>query len=279
MIKKSRKNTKFVIAFSIIFTAFLAFMGCSDPSSTSTSTSSSGSSSSSSTSTVPAATTPVDSSSNYLADSMAWPFNYEDHVEKYYGLPTDFEEELDVRNFLIVLDDSGSMGGSKMRTAKKAIIEWSKSFKPTDNVGLITFKNRSEWLMRKFDSDAKASFDANVQDVDDGGSTPLTGALSKAFIMLTRQGMRQLSYGDYTIVVVTDGEADEPRSLNRTIDKVLTTSPVQIFAIGFGVGENHTLNQQSRLEYLMADDLDALRQGLSEVLAESDTFDDGPDFQ
>jgi hypothetical protein len=54
----------------------------------------------------------------------------------------------------------------------------------------------------------------------------------------------------------------------------LKTTPINIYSIGFCIGENHALNQPGRTFYKAADNPAALRKGLEEVLAESETFDE-----
>ncbi len=207
----------------------------------------------------------------------AWPFGLEDELQTpKEGVAT--VENLTGRNFVLVFDDSGSMkdskcsgGRSKIDAAKAAVVEWSQSVPEGANLGLVTFHSR-HWSLQPLTASGMAEFINVVKSIDAGGGTPLTVAVHSAFVMLTEQGLKQLGYGEYTIVVVTDGEADRMKDLKRKIQYILDNSPVQIHTIGFCIGTDHTLNQAGRTIYKAADDPEELRQGLQEVLAEAEAF-------
>jgi len=106
-----------------------------------------------------------------------------------------------------------------------------------------------------------------------GGLTPLDEAVAEAYDMLTKQAQRQLGYGQYTIVVVTDGMATNSTALIQVVNRILAKSPVIIYSIGFCIGPGHSLNQPGRMVYKTANDSAGLRRGLKDVLAEAETFD------
>jgi len=113
-----------------------------------------------------------------------------------------------------------------------------------------------------------------VHNITQGGGTPLSEAFQSSFLMLTKQGLQQLGYGEYTIVVITDGAASSRVQLNKWVHFVLNNSPIQIYTIGFGIGTDHTLNQPGLTQYKPAENLAELQMGLKEVLAEAETFDE-----
>lgn len=208
----------------------------------------------------------------------AWPFGLEDEL----GAPEEgmtTADNLAVRNFVLVFDDSGSMqdvkcsaGKKKVDAAKAAVVEWSQTVPEGANLGLVTFHS-GDWPLQPLTADSMVEFIKAVKSIDSGGGTPLAAAVKNAFVMLTEQGLKQLGYGEYTIVVVTDGEADRMKSLKQRIQYILRNSPVQIHTIGFCIGDDHTLNQPGRTIYKAADNPEELRQGLREVLAEAEEFD------
>jgi hypothetical protein len=95
-----------------------------------------------------------------------------------------------------------------------------------------------------------------------------------AYKAFTDQGRRQLGYGEYTIVVVTDGIANSIPQLQQVVDKIIATTPINIYSIGFCIGKEHSLNQPGRTLYKSADNPEQLDKGLREVLAESESFDE-----
>jgi len=184
------------------------------------------------------------------------------------------------QNYVLIFDGSGSMGDvkcsagrKKIDVAKEAVIEWSKTLPPDANIGLVAFHNRG-WVFGKLGETDHQTFIKDVQSLSYGGKTPLTKAFGHAYRDITFQGQKQLSYGEYTIVVVTDGIANSPSQLYDTVETIQDASPITIYTIGFCIGDKHSLNQPGKTIYKAADNPEALRQGLKEVLAESVTFDD-----
>lgn len=208
-----------------------------------------------------------------VADKKPWPYLSKESEKETLA------EKLTAKNFVVIFDGSGSMaerkcsaGRRKYEVARDAFKEWCKSVPPDANVGLVSFHNDgwSEITLRKFDP--QRFFDV-IDRITPGDKTPLTEAVTKAHDMLAPQARRQLGYGEYHIVVVTDGIANNPRSLYSAVGSILSRTPVIIHTIGFCIGEKHSLNQPGRTYYRTAVDPASLRKGLQDVLAESETFD------
>jgi Mg-chelatase subunit ChlD len=207
-----------------------------------------------------------------------WPFSFEGQIVAKVQ-PETVANKMITRNFVIIFDDSGSMadpdadGTPKIDTAKNAVVEWSKSVPDGANVGLVSFHS-GIWSLQPLTPASKDQLISVVQKIRQGGNTPLSAALQASFDMLTKQGIQQLGYGEYTMVVITDGEAKSATRLNKLVHFVLDNSPIQIYTIGFGIGTDHTLNQPGLTQYKPAENLTELQKGLKEVLAEAETFDE-----
>ncbi len=192
----------------------------------------------------------------------------------------DLADNLLTRNYFLIFDGSGSMRDSKcsgarqkIEVAREVVSQWSEGIEPEANLGLIAF-HANGIISLPLTSGSRDNFIDTVSKIQAGGSTPLAEAVNYAYEASTKQAKRQLGYGEYTIVVVTDGIADDAYKLKKVIEKILTESPVNIYSIGFCIGTSHSLNQYGRTIYKAADNPQQLRQGLQEVLAESETFDD-----
>jgi len=74
------------------------------------------------------------------------------------------------------------------------------------------------------------------------GFWPLSVAIEHGYKALTKQASLQLGYGEYHLVVVTDGEANTGYEPNKAVQSVLTESPVVIHTIGFCIRGSHSLN-------------------------------------
>jgi Ca-activated chloride channel homolog len=191
-------------------------------------------------------------------------------------------ENLTAKNYILILDGSGSMndsecaGGrdkSKIKVAKEAVREWLTTVPADENVGLVSF-NDAGWTVASLQSGDRRDFIQAIQKIRAGGYTPLASAIKAAIEMLTQQGQKQLGYGEYTIVVVTDGmDNDRSERLSRWVDAALERTPIQIYTIGFCIGGSHDLNQPGRIAYREAKNPQELRKGLQGVRAESESFD------
>ncbi|MDQ7783723.1 MAG: VWA domain-containing protein [Desulfomonilaceae bacterium] len=207
------------------------------------------------------------------AEKKPWPYLGKE------GGKDEVAEHLTAKNYVVIFDGSGSMaetkcagGRRKYEVARDAFMEWAKSVPPDANVGLVAFHNNgwSEIPLGAFDSNR--FFDV-INRIIPGDTTPLTKAATRAHDMLTPQARRQLGYGEYHIVVVTDGIANDPRRLFKTVNTILARTPIIIHTIGFCIGDKHSLNQPGRTYYRTAMDPASLRKGLQDVLAEAETFD------
>ncbi|MDP2932715.1 MAG: VWA domain-containing protein [bacterium] len=206
------------------------------------------------------------------AASGIWPYLAERQ-------PDVVQPNLTAKNYVLIFDGSGSMdksdcsdGRRKIDVAKEAVIEWYKTIPPEANVGLVAFHGKWTTLDLTSKKDA-TNFISAINSIRPDGNTPLATAVKLSYGMLTKQAQRQLGYGEYVIVAVTDGENNDQReSLKEWVIHVLQT-PINIYTIGFCIKGSHSLNQPGRTIYREANNPQELRKGLQEVLAESEKFD------
>lgn len=205
---------------------------------------------------------------------IVWPFITDSQEE------TELADNFTAPNYILIFDGSGSMDDSecsderrKIDVAKEAVTEWSKTVPENANLGLVAF-HRNEWTHLKLAAGQRQDFTNAIYKLEHGGSTPLSKAFEFAYKACTSQGQSQLGYGEYTIVVVTDGIANNPELLSEHVNFILEKTPINIYSIGFCIGSNHSLNQPGRTVYKAANNPAELQQGLQEVLAESESFDE-----
>lgn len=187
--------------------------------------------------------------------------------------------DLFARNYYVVLDASGSMNEkgcsgeqSKIRAAKEALQAFVQTLPRDANLGLQVFDARgvNEWLPLGVNN--RPEFQRQLDTVRANASTPLKAAITNAYGKLQAQGARQLGYGEYHLVIVTDGHADQGQDPTAIVNKILAESPVVVQTIGFCIGAKHALNQAGRTMYKEANNVEDLRQGLADVLAEAPQF-------
>jgi Ca-activated chloride channel family protein len=187
--------------------------------------------------------------------------------------------ELTRSNYYIVFDASGSMNESrcsgdrsKLDVAKQALLRFASRLPASANLGLHVFDSQGIRQLLPLGPLDRATLEAHVDAVRAGGGTPLAESALEAYGVLTAQGRKQLGYGEYHLVIVTDGEAtgEDPGAV---VNRIVGESPVLVNTIGFCLSDNHSLNQAGRVIYKAADNPAALEQTLADVLAEAPSFD------
>lgn len=188
--------------------------------------------------------------------------------------------ELTSKNYYVVLDCSGSMGDTgcsndmpKLTVAKASLSKFVNLVPEDANLGLMVFHNDQINELIPLGKNNRDRFVKAVYHTSNGGGTPLFSAIRQAYFQMEAQGRKQLGYGEYTLVIVTDGKASNNQDPTEIVHWILDYSPIQIHTIGFCIGTKHSLNIPGRTVYKAADNPDQLDKGLQEVLAESEAFD------
>ena len=186
----------------------------------------------------------------------------------------------------VVLDDSGSMGegmpgtrGTKMDAAKAALRGVFAALPPGARVGLFALNTSSSspgggYELLPIAEPDPGAVDRVLNNIRADGGTPLGERLEQATAALqTLRAARQ--YGDYRLLIVTDGEVSDADRLEAAVPRALGAG-LTVDVIGVAMAGDHTL--ATRVDrYRRADDPAALRAALEEVLAESTGSSDAGD--
>jgi len=201
----------------------------------------------------------------------SWPESNEDAL--------DMADDLTATNYYLVLDGSGSMAESrcsgntnKMTAAKQAVATFTKQIPQQANMGLFVFDNQGTNERVALGPNNRDSMLQAIGQVRANGGTPLKSAIKQGYQSLEKQAKKQLGYGEYHLVVITDGEASGNQNPKRVVRTILEDSPIVIHTIGFCIEGGHSLNQAGRINYKQANDPSSLQQGLQDVLAEAPSF-------
>ncbi len=202
--------------------------------------------------------------------------------------PGDIPEDarLDVNrqrtNVAVVLDMSGSMGkddcagdhASKAVAARAALEAWVAAVPRDANLGLIAFSDSRVQTLVPLGTDNRERFVDTARAVNPSGGTPLLSGMKAAHRMLIERARFQLGYGRYQIVMITDGEHSQGENPLPEVEAILANpaNPVEIHTIGFCIDDS-ALKQPGLVQYQSAHDPEQLAEGLSQVLAESSTFE------
>jgi Ca-activated chloride channel homolog len=182
-------------------------------------------------------------------------------------------------NFYFLFDMSGSMdekcsGKRKIDGAKEAVARFMKNIPDSVNIGLMLFGTRTgddygEAL--PLASGNKEEFLKIINSLEPNGKTPLGEALLASVDKIVEQYKRQLGYGTYRIIIITDGE-ETGIDLKQPCDYLARHGFIGLYSIGLCMKNSHTLKKYS-LSYRDANNYEELEQALVEATAESDVFD------
>jgi Ca-activated chloride channel family protein len=199
-----------------------------------------------------------------------------DHIER-VEIPLDDAtgEASLARNFYFIFDGSGSMaetqaGQVKLKGAKEAVRRFLTKIPADANLGLFVFDARGAREVVPLGPDNRDTFMQAVDAVRADGRTPLGESIQFGTDRLVEQYKKQLGYGEYRLVVVTDGKATGipiPDAAQHA-----TRYGMPIYAIGLFIEGGHPLRQYA-VSYREANNYEDLERALEETLAELPSFD------
>jgi hypothetical protein len=204
---------------------------------------------------------------------------------------SDAEASLDL-NVYFVFDGSGSMNNCppippsdqernfdgrcdrKIKAAKEAVSAVVKTLPPNTNLGLYVFDNNGRSERVKLAGNNQTEFLNAVNRIVAGDGTPLGAAMEKGAKALEVQFKKQLGYGEYRLVVVTDGMPDTPSEVPHALSQIRKSGvPISIYTVGFGMNDpNHPLRKAS-VTFWAAYTGEAVKDALQKSLSETQDFD------
>ena len=173
------------------------------------------------------------------------------------------------RYWEIFLDTSGSMEGGKLAEAKRAIEEFLTTAPGELAIGLAVFRGDGTIIqVVPIAHDNRQSIMNRLPVLRAGGGTPLTEAVQFCSEQLAQQMEQSYGYGEFNLLVVTDGEADDKKTLAQAVqvmqERNVYGAPMLLSTIGFQLNEEHSLKQGS-LKYLEANDSAGLLSAMQEA--------------
>lgn len=185
------------------------------------------------------------------------------------------------RNIYFVFDGSGSMEEafvsdrsfpSKLDGAKWAVREFMKNVPPDVNLGLYVFDARGQREVIRLGPGNKEAFQGEVASITANHGTPLGEAIMFGTDRLVEQYKKQLGYGDYRLVVVTDGMANGAVSVQHAC-AYATERKIPAYTISLDIDKaSHPLSFWSK-SFMEAKSAQDLKRGLEESMAELPAFD------
>lgn len=198
------------------------------------------------------------------------------------GTPEAGQVGLTRTNLVAVLDMSNSMlsddcaGDYHNRSvaARAALRAWLDSVPADANLALVVFDAGGTSVRVPLGVGNRDVFVDAVNRAQPGGVTPLSEAVALGQTMLEAQAAHQRGYGEYRIVVITDGRHSDGYDPAATINDIFDNfaNPIEIHTIGFCITAS-ALNQPGVTYYRSANNPDDLRLGLESALPEAIAFD------
>ena len=193
------------------------------------------------------------------------------------------DDDIHKDNIVVILDASGSMQDkfsgdrtkSKMEAAKAALQEVLSKVPDDTHIGLLVFSGaniRNEWVYPLGPKDTEKLI-AAIHLPQPSGNTPLGKYIRIGANRLLEQREKQYNYGNYRLLVVTDGEASDADKVKSYTPEILNRQ-IRIDVIGVDMQTDHMLAKVVD-SYRKADNPGELVAAVSQILAE--TGDTGTD--
>jgi len=141
-------------------------------------------------------------------------------------------EHIPAREYLFVIDVSGSMRGFPLNTANDLMRELADDLQSTDSFNILLFAGGSKVLAPRSVAATPANVRRSLQWLDSaqgGGGTEMVSALRRAVNLPGKDGVSR------TMVVITDGLVSFERDAFELVRKNLGKSNVFAFGIGSSV--------------------------------------------
>ncbi|MDR3371082.1 VIT and VWA domain-containing protein [Rhodoferax sp.] len=139
------------------------------------------------------------------------------------------------RDYIFVVDISGSMHGFPLDTAKGVLRELIGGLRPSDTFNVLLFSGSNRFLSPQSVPATKANIEQAIRTIDQeggGGSTELIPALKRVYAQPKNADVSR------TVVVVTDGYVTVEREAFELVRQHLSSANVFSFGIGSSVNRH-----------------------------------------
>jgi len=148
----------------------------------------------------------------------------------------DLNAKSEAREFLYVIDRSGSMSGGPLEQAKNGVKVALRALSERDTFSIQAFDDKVEWFdatPRKVTQDAVNAAEKWLSKIDARGGTEIVGALDAA--LTVRADAERTCY----IVFLTDGAVTDDEGALRALRK--GRNQARVFTFGIGPSVNRSL--------------------------------------
>lgn len=154
--------------------------------------------------------------------------------------PATTDRPREVKTLIVVLDRSGSMDGSRLDAAKRALTELVDRLDPADRFGLVTFDNHVTVHIAAAPLADKPAAKRLIAQIHAGGSTDL----SAGYLRGLQEAARAADGTGATVLLISDGHANagvtDPEQL-RAVAAKAGGQHVMTSTLGLGLGYDERL--------------------------------------
>ena len=140
--------------------------------------------------------------------------------------PVQYVQQPAINSFSLVVDRSGSMSGSAMNDAKKAVIHFIDEMRSGDQANVIAFDSRVSVYANMGTN--ISSLKSAVNKIHPGGATALYDAIAKAATHLYNES------GARIIIFLTDGDDTGSKFSLKDIRSMNLSEGIFVYGIGLG---------------------------------------------
>ena len=144
-------------------------------------------------------------------------------------------EQKAVNNFVLVVDQSGSMSGKPINDAKAAVKSFIGNLKSNDRASIVPFNSKVS-VLHDFSSN-KSSLGNSTSKINAGGGTALYDAIAKAASLLIHE------QGSKIIVFLSDGDDTGSKFKVSNLKSMNISENIFVYGIGLGNINKNTLSQ------------------------------------
>lgn len=169
-------------------------------------------------------------------------------------------EEIAPREYVFVMDISGSMQGFPIETSKELVNKILHDLKPEEKFNILFFAGSSDFFAKESVYAIPENIDLAIQMINEKrgtGKTKLTDALKKVYTYKPEKAYNRI------VVLVTDGKLNEEKSLYFDLKQNLKDAQYFCFGIGYDI-DRKTIQQISQISgtesVLISDQIDAQKE-------------------
>ncbi len=148
-------------------------------------------------------------------------------------------------NLSLVVDRSGSMKGSKIEYAKKALDYVIDQLGQEDRISIVQYDDKAQVVCPPQLVKNREKLHQLVQGIQPDGATNLSGGMEKGFALVNETRGNSSTNYIHRVILLSDGQANEgitdPAELKKIVNKQFNNNGVSLSTFGIGAGFNEDL--------------------------------------